>query len=30
MAKGGPFMVVVKEDCQLGYSAKVISKARIT
>ena len=23
-------MVVVEEDCQLGYSAKVVSEARIT
>jgi len=27
--KRRPFMVVVKEDCQLGYSAKVVSEARI-
>ena len=30
MAKGGPFIIVVEEDCQLGCSVKVISEARIT
>jgi hypothetical protein len=29
-AKGGPFMMVVEEDYQLGCSAKVVSEARIT